>query len=190
MQETRENLKNEEVSIRNLEVQVGQTAKQLAENPTNFFPSDTIPNSREEYKAISLKSRKVINKELPKENEKITKDPLEEKKEEKLEETPAPTELKKEKMKLYEPRISYPQRLQNYDQKNNLFKFLDVFKKLQVNIPFPEALEQMPLYVKFMKELLPKRKSLKEDEKVILTKECSAIIQKKLPQTLKDPDSF
>lgn len=27
-------------------------------------------------------------------------------------------------------------------------KFLDVFKKLQINIPFTEALEQMPSYTK------------------------------------------
>ncbi|KAL4276613.1 hypothetical protein AHAS_Ahas20G0224700 [Arachis hypogaea] len=52
---------------------------QLAKKPPNSFPSDTIPNPREECKAISLRSERVINKELHKEDEQKTKDPLKEK---------------------------------------------------------------------------------------------------------------
>ncbi|KAL4391320.1 hypothetical protein AHAS_Ahas03G0233300 [Arachis hypogaea] len=37
----------------------------------------------------------------------------------------------------------------------------------------------MPLYAKFMKELLSKKRTLKGDEIMLITKECSAIIQKK-----------
>ncbi|XP_025692488.1 uncharacterized protein [Arachis hypogaea] len=48
----------------------------------------------------------------------------------------------------------------------------------------------MPLYAKFMKELLAKKKKWREDETVVLNKECSAIIQNNLPQKLKDPGSF
>ncbi|XP_061352287.1 uncharacterized protein LOC133297205 [Gastrolobium bilobum] len=48
----------------------------------------------------------------------------------------------------------------------------------------------MPNYAKFMKDLLSKKRKLKECETVTLTEECSAIIQKKLPPKLKDPGSF
>ncbi|XP_015932306.1 uncharacterized protein LOC107458595 [Arachis duranensis] len=48
----------------------------------------------------------------------------------------------------------------------------------------------MPLYVKFLKELITKKRSWQENETVILTQECSAIIQKELPPKLKDPGSF
>ncbi|XP_015965615.1 uncharacterized protein LOC107489379 [Arachis duranensis] len=48
----------------------------------------------------------------------------------------------------------------------------------------------MPLYAKFLKELMTKKRSWKNNETVVLTKECSAIIQHKLPQKLKDPGSF
>ena len=51
-----------------------------------------------------------------------------------------------------------------------------MFKKLQINIPFVEALEQMSLYIKFMKDLLSIKRKLKEDEIVMLTEECNAII--------------
>ncbi|MED6113476.1 hypothetical protein PIB30_071136, partial [Stylosanthes scabra] len=48
MNETRANFKNQEASIRNLEVQVSQIEKQLSERPPNTFPSNTVPNPREE----------------------------------------------------------------------------------------------------------------------------------------------
>ena len=35
-----------------------------------------------------------------------------------------------------------------------------MFKKLEVNIPFAEALAQMPNYVKFMKEIMSNKKKL------------------------------
>jgi len=37
-------------------------------------------------------------------------------------------------------------------------KFPDVLKKLHVNIPFNDALSQMPLYAKFLKKILSKKK--------------------------------
>ncbi|XP_027361379.1 uncharacterized protein LOC113869313 [Abrus precatorius] len=48
----------------------------------------------------------------------------------------------------------------------------------------------MPSYAKFMKELLSKKRKLENDKTVPLTEECSAILQRKLPQKLKDPGSF
>ena len=67
---------------------------------------------------------------------------------------------------------------------------MEVFKKLHIKIPFVDALEQIPSYVKFMKDILSKKKRLLEFETVNLTEECSAILQRKLPQKLKDPSSF
>ncbi|XP_061349765.1 uncharacterized protein LOC133295006 [Gastrolobium bilobum] len=55
---------------------------------------------------------------------------------------------------------------------------------------FSQALEKMPLYAKFLKETLSKKRKLTEDEPVTLTAECSAIIQKNLPPKLKGPGSF
>ena len=69
-------------------------------------------------------------------------------------------------------------------------KFMDIFKKLHINIPFAEALEQMPGYVKFMKDVLSKKRKLGDYETVALSEKCSAILQKKLPPNLKDPGSF
>ena len=65
-----------------------------------------------------------------------------------------------------------------------------MFKKLHINIPFADTLEHIPSYVKFMKEILSKKIRLSNFETVKLTEECSAILQRKLPQKLKDPGSF
>ena len=67
---------------------------------------------------------------------------------------------------------------------------MDIFKKLHINIPFAEALEQMSGYVKFMKDVLSKKRKFGDYETVALSEECSAILQKKLPPKLKDPSSF
>ncbi|XP_031271281.1 uncharacterized protein LOC116129694 [Pistacia vera] len=48
----------------------------------------------------------------------------------------------------------------------------------------------MPSYAKFLKEIPSNKRKLEEDETVMLTEECSAIIQKKLPPKLKDIWSF
>ena len=62
--------------------------------------------------------------------------------------------------------------------------------KLHINIPFADALEQIPSYVKFMKDILSRKRRLSDFETVNLTKECSVILQRKLPRKLKDPSSF
>jgi len=47
----------------------------------------------------------------------------------------------------------------------------------------------MPLYAKFLKEILSNKRKLEEHEIVALSEECNAVIQNKLSATLKDPDS-
>ena len=48
----------------------------------------------------------------------------------------------------------------------------------------------MPNYAKFLKDIISKKRRLEEFEIVKLFEECSAILQKKLPQKLKDLGSF
>jgi len=65
-----------------------------------------------------------------------------------------------------------------------------MLKKLHVNVPFLDALSQMPLYAKFLKEILSKKRKIDEHETVALGEECSAVVLNQLPAKLKDPDSF
>ena len=87
------------------------------------------------------------------------------------------------------PIVPYPQSLKN-KLDNQFNKFMEIFKKLHINIPFVDALEQIPSYVKFMKDILTSKRKLSNYETIALAKECSAILQRKLPQKLKDLGSF
>ncbi|XP_015955165.1 uncharacterized protein LOC107479550 [Arachis duranensis] len=96
----------------------------------------------------------------------------------------------KEVLKPYVPQAPFPQRLRGGEKGRTYTRFLDVFKSLHVNIPFFETLQEMPIYIKCMKELLTKKSTLKGGQTVVMSKECSAIIQKDLPTKKKDPGSF
>ncbi|KAJ9560618.1 hypothetical protein OSB04_005778 [Centaurea solstitialis] len=86
--------------------------------------------------------------------------------------------------------LPFPQRLKAKNVDTQFKKFLDIFKQLHINIPLVEALEQMPNYVKFLKDILNKKRRLSEFETVALTKECSALLTSKIPPKQKDPGSF
>ena len=85
--------------------------------------------------------------------------------------------------------IPYPRRLKKGKLEKQFTKFLNIFKKLHINIPFMDALENMLSYVKFMKRILASKK-LEEYGTITLTEECSTILQKKLPPKLQDSGSI
>ncbi|XP_015940185.1 uncharacterized protein LOC107465732 [Arachis duranensis] len=147
-----------------------------------------MANPRGEFKAITLRNGKVVEETPPTQShqEKESAKELKFKKKEKNSTPSSPKQV----LKPYVPQAPYPQRLSKDGKDSQLSKFLEIFKKLQINIPFADALEQMPLYAKFLKELMTRKRNKGEKETVVLTEECSAIIQKKLPQKLKDPGSF
>ena len=62
--------------------------------------------------------------------------------------------------------IMYPQRLKKHKLDKQFTKFMEVFKKLHINILFADALEQMPSYVKFMKDILSQKRRLADFEKL------------------------
>ena len=61
-----------------------------------------------------------------------------------------------------------------------------MFKKIEINIPFSEALTQMPHYVKFMKDILSRKRKIAEEGIVNLTATCSVALQKSLPEKIHD----
>ena len=98
--------------------------------------------------------------------------------------------MQKEEVRAYQPPISFPQRLKQSKLDSQYVKFMAMFKKLEINIPLAEALAQMPHYEKFMKDIINKKRKLDEGVVVNFFSNCSAIIQKNLPQKMQDPRSF
>ncbi|XP_022861677.1 uncharacterized protein LOC111382049 [Olea europaea var. sylvestris] len=110
-------------------------------------------NPREHYNAITLRSGKPVEERKLREVGVPTSDPiLAREKQTEGQKTDAERYLKKE-----------------FDEK--FVKFLEVFKKIHINIPFAETLAQMPNYAKFLKEVMSKKRQLEEFETVKLTEE-------------------
>ena len=97
---------------------------------------------------------------------------------------------KKEEVRAYQPTISFPQMMQKSKMDEQFAKFLNMFKKIEVNIPFAKALAQMPHYAKFMKDILSKKRKLDEERVVSLSTTCNIVIQKNLPWKMQDLGSF
>ncbi|XP_045800522.1 uncharacterized protein LOC123894544 [Trifolium pratense] len=93
-----------------------------------------------------------------------------------------------------DPRTKNPAMQPNSDkttEKERQFKkFVELLQKLNITIPFTEAITQMPSYAKFLKDILTNKKKIEEEETVMLTAECSSILQNNMPPKLKDPGSF
>ena len=89
-------------------------------------------------------------------------------------------------MRCYQPPIKFPHRMHKSKLDDQFAKFLNIFKKLEINIPFAEALTQMPHYAKFMKDILSKKRNFDEDGVVNLSATCSAIIQQNLARKMQD----
>ena len=87
----------------------------------------------------------------------------------------------------YTPTVPFPQRLQKAKREEQLSRFLDIFKKIEINILFAEVINQMPNYAKFLKEILNKKRKIAEEGIVNLTATYSAVIQQKLLVKMKDP---
>ncbi|XP_006575910.1 uncharacterized protein LOC114373643 [Glycine soja] len=54
------------------------------------------------------------------------------------------------------------------DKERHLARFLDIFGKLEITMPFGEALQQMPLYSKFMKDMLTRKNKYIHSENIVV----------------------
>ena len=65
-----------------------------------------------------------------------------------------------------------------------------MFKKIEINIFFSEALTQLPYYAKFMKDILSRKAKFDEEGVVNMTTTYSAVIQRTLPMKIQDLSNF
>ena len=167
--------KNTSASLKNLETQVRQLALNIPNKSKGTFPSDTQKNPKD-CMAIQLRSGKEVSNNRRKERKEETEAEQEEtgKEGEKSTQTEHPERSNEQKAK----------------REEQFSRFLDIFKKIEINIPFVEVIYQMPIYANFLKEILSKKRKIAEEGIVNLTATCSAVIQEKIPAKMKDPSSL
>ena len=148
------------------------------------LPSQTVVNPRENASAIVLRNGKEV--EIP---VKAAPASLKQEKEQNVvakKNVPNDDEVPKRKFpplfdyKLVPP---FPQALtksRKYEQNKDLY---ETFRRCELNIPFLDAIKQVPIYAKFLKELctIKRKQKLKGCEKVRVRENVSAVIQRKLP---------
>ncbi|CAH9096498.1 unnamed protein product [Cuscuta epithymum] len=185
----------------NLEALIRQLGS-LAPRETGSLPSSTEPNPREHVQAVTLQSGRTLPEvstpPMPQQDDdRQLQGPKSKEVEEqvvapslaKSEEVQKEDSQKKEESKKTPP-LPFPTRVKKSNDNTNLIRFMEHLKQLHINMPFMEALTEMPRYAKFLKDLLMKKKRWEELEVVDLNAECSAVVLKTMPPKRKDPGSF
>ncbi|XP_044466609.1 uncharacterized protein LOC123196623 [Mangifera indica] len=167
---------NEETkaSIHNLENQVSQLATvvgRLETQNSGRLPSQIVVNPEQDanftknINAITLRSGKELKdpeKKIPKyAKEKEIECEIEPKEAQKL----SPPAEKYMPPSVVTP-PPFPSRLAKNKKEQQEQEILEVFCKVEVNIPLLDAIKQVPRYAKFLKELCTSKRKLKGDEKV------------------------
>ncbi|KAK8556616.1 hypothetical protein V6N12_003013 [Hibiscus sabdariffa] len=208
-------LQSHSSSLRALEAQVGQIAAALQEHQHGRLPSDTEvtkAHNKEHCSALTLRSGTQINvqdkfggKKKDDSNPNTEKAEVEVKEEALVEKdkgegsTSEPAKVANENATAkaiptppaeeIRPPPPFPQRLKQHNDDIQSKKFVDILDQLYINIPFLEAVEQMPTYAKFLKEIVTKKRRVEKYETIAKAKEyCSALSN--LPLKRKDPGSF
>ncbi|GKA36757.1 reverse transcriptase domain-containing protein [Tanacetum coccineum] len=88
------------------------------------------------------------------------------------------------------PSIPFPKRLRKENEEAQQRNFLEKLKQLHVNIPFIEALIQMPKYAKYLKSLLTNKCRLEAACMVTMNERCSSILLNELTSKEKDSTSI
>ncbi|KAB2611126.1 hypothetical protein D8674_019158 [Pyrus ussuriensis x Pyrus communis] len=199
---TNSTLQQHSAALTKMETQLGQIADALNQREVGKFPSQPVilQRNQEQAKAITtLRSGKVIDNRVGNEvtneydhvNAGVTQGENEKPNEEPSHATSsleAPNLHKAEKP--YTPPIPFPGRLAKSKQDKSFKEIFDILSKVNVNLPLLDVIRNMPAYGKFFKELNSYKRKYGPHEKVVVSENVSAVLQRKLPPKLKDPGSF
>ncbi|XP_026378156.1 uncharacterized protein LOC113272548 [Papaver somniferum] len=87
------------------------------------------------------------------------------------------------------PVAPFPQRLVQQKKGTQYHDMLEMFKRVNINIPFLEVIQQIPAYAKFLKDLCTQKRKLHVHKRAFFTEQVSSTIQNKTPPKFKDPGS-
>jgi hypothetical protein len=190
-------------SIHNLEKQMGQVASSVGKLEAQMngkLPSQAL-NPKENVSAIMLRSGKELEEQRSKQIEMEDEEEIETELSTKKEHPPPlQTEIKTNTPKVTPHSINssfktippFPVSSSRSKKEDKEKEILEVFKKVELNIPLLDAIKQIPKYAKFLKELCTTKRAfkLKGHETVSMGEVVSAVVQKNLPLKQKDPGAF
>ncbi|KAK9003784.1 hypothetical protein V6N11_018681 [Hibiscus sabdariffa] len=128
--------------------------------------------------------------DIPAEAGKDHTDPPTIEEEETAAETPQPKNSRTDKLEEIRPPPPLPQRLKKQKQEYQFNKFFEILKQVHINLPLVEALQQMPNYAKFLKDMVTRKTRIGEFETAAATEACLAMMHNKVPAKKTNPGSF
>ncbi|XP_062167003.1 uncharacterized protein LOC133873299 [Alnus glutinosa] len=160
-------------AIAKMEGQIGQLANQVGERERGKLPSQPIPNPKGQF---------VIGS---------TSDPSHEQ-----EHVQAITTLRSGRQ--VDNQVVMPEEVteaardeENHDKPEKILDQTLSFQRLgespEINIPFLDAIQQVPSYAKFLMDLVTIKRRTNVPKKAFLTEQVSSILQCKIPIKYKDP---
>nr|GFA65406.1 reverse transcriptase domain-containing protein [Tanacetum cinerariifolium] len=191
--------------------QMMQFMQNLYNKPSTLsysLPSNTIPNSKGEAKAIttrsglSYKEQPIpptgVNQQEPVEvttdTEPQNSDDIHPPTVQADVQVDKPTEEPAVVIPKAKPNLPYPSRLQKEKlrEKDDILaaKFIEIFRDLHFELSFADALIHMLKFAPMFKKLLNNKDKLIKLTKTPLNENCSAVVLKKVPEKLGDPGRF
>ncbi|KAK8515209.1 hypothetical protein V6N12_019257 [Hibiscus sabdariffa] len=171
--------------------QVGQIAQALQVRPQGSLPSDTEVtkrNGKEQCSALTLRSGTTINKNVePRGDENTEASPVIRQEESEVQEEAREDEGREEETEEVRPPPPFPQRLKKHKEDNQFKRFVDMLDQLHIDVPFLEAIDQMPTYAKFLKDIITKKRKIERYETVATAEEY---FLGDIPPKKNDPGSF
>ncbi|XP_076886632.1 uncharacterized protein LOC143536550 [Bidens hawaiensis] len=146
---------------------IGDIARQLNERPQGQFSGSTQQNPAAQIKAITTCSGRILGLEVRR-NE---------------------VEVEDEEVMDEEIEMEVPGKVQNTALVTPVAPPVEK-KPVEINLPFNEALQHMPKYAKFLKDLLKRKDRLGEVSSIPLMGDCSAVVLNCVPENLSDPGVF
>ncbi|XP_021802118.1 uncharacterized protein LOC110746220, partial [Prunus avium] len=164
-----------------------QLAK-LAATTQSFIEGNNqrFQNSYENHENSTEKDQPAVK--IYAENTETAADPADPAEQQKLSSTETVPEQVSERV--YEAPIPYPERLKPKAKDKQLRDFMQTLSKVQINLPLLDAIKNIPSCARFLKDVCTHKKKLVDFEKFVLTEQCSAVLQHKLPPKKEDPGSF
>ena len=85
---------------------------------------------------------------------------------------------------VHTPIAPYPNRFKN-KQSAQMDKVREIFNKVKINVPLLDAIQQVPNYAKFLKDMCTKKRKTNVPKKVFLATNISELLSNQIPASAK-----
>ncbi|CAM8963397.1 unnamed protein product [Rhodiola kirilowii] len=198
-----QNMAKTDGAIADLTKHMSQLATSISAltNEHGRLPSQTIQNPRGNVNVVTLKSGKKLviqpieqeedeSPELPEESEDAPEEEENTPEERRPGPVPATSPVPRTETSKISAALPFPVPARVPKQHVMDEDVFELFSKVEINIPLLEAIKQIPRYAKFLKELCTNRRRSARYDQELMSRNVSAVIQRKVPPKCGDPGTY